>query len=382
MSIRPAVIVWSAILLLGLAAAVEASTLLDFGAGPAQWLMTAAEQRAWRNVKTEEAAREFIDLYWARRDPTLGTPRNEFREEFDGRVAFADEHFREGKRRGALTDRGRVLIALGFPREMAGEVAKWFNQQTVKVGNEAATGGWREAARAVWTYEHAAATKYGLPKIEVVFVFDGLEGEARRDPQRADFTRALPGAIRYAIKNPELTSVPDWARSGVQWKEATVIEEIPLVEVKSDVPIPPPASVEKKEPAPPPLREAGARKLTLVADAFAIDPQRGSDPFASLPARERFASGGDLGWAAEYCTGAPTDNSMAVAVSLRISGVVRGEPVSFTAPEEEMVPDTIKAWPGCYLVRGSVPLIDVEPGTYQLTVTIGRYNLTREFRVE
>jgi hypothetical protein len=52
------------------------------------------------------------------------------------------------------------------------------------------------------------------------------------------------------------------------------------------------------------------------------------------------------------------------------------------------VPDSIKVSPGCYLLRGSLPLADVDPGSYTLNVSITgvqgqpSYNLTREFHVE
>jgi hypothetical protein len=77
-----------------------------------------------------------------------------------------------------------------------------------------------------------------------------------------------------------------------------------------------------------------------------------------------------------------------VSVALKISGMINNERINFTAPADELVPDSIKSSPGCYLVRGAVPLAGMDPGTYDLTVTIaaangGRsYNLTRQFKVE
>src|SRR5712692_4149936 len=88
---------------------------LDFGNGPAQWIMTKDEQTKWKAIKDDAEAQAFIDLFWARRDPTPGTPANEFRDEFDVRVKYADDHFAHGKSRGAMTDRGRVVIIMGGP---------------------------------------------------------------------------------------------------------------------------------------------------------------------------------------------------------------------------------------------------------------------------
>src|SRR5687767_7791649 len=85
--------------------------------GPEKFLLTNEEEKAWKSVTTDEAAASFIDLFWARRDPTPGTPRNEFREEFLTRVRFSDGSFAEKKRRGALSDRGQVYIVLGPPQK-------------------------------------------------------------------------------------------------------------------------------------------------------------------------------------------------------------------------------------------------------------------------
>src|SRR4051812_30430636 len=65
----------------------------DFGNGPAQWIMSNEEKAQWKSAKTDADAKAFINLFWARRDPTPGTPRNEFKESFDQRVKYADDHF-------------------------------------------------------------------------------------------------------------------------------------------------------------------------------------------------------------------------------------------------------------------------------------------------
>lgn len=41
-----------------------------WGDGPAAFLMTRGEKSAWKRVKTDDQAIAFIDLFWARRDPT------------------------------------------------------------------------------------------------------------------------------------------------------------------------------------------------------------------------------------------------------------------------------------------------------------------------
>lgn len=366
-------------------AALAQTDSLEWAKGPEQWLMTSEEKRAWKDVKTVPQAEDFIDLFWARRDPTPGTLVNEFRLEVERRVAFADKNFKEGRKRGSLTERGRVLVVLGFPKNMGAELAK---KTSMFAGGDGPnpqdpTGGRALAARDVWEYEYEDAQKYGVPKIEVVFLHDGFGDTVRRDPQRTDFSAVLPAAIRYPIVN-DLKSVPEWGR---RITSSPVVPEptssVPAVE--STVPSPPVVSQSALAAV---ARPAGAGRFTLVNDAFAIQPQSGRDPFAALQNVEQFTRDQELGWAAEYCTGNAATTLDLVNVTLKISGMINGEKINFTTPAEELAPDSIKASPGCYLVRGAIPLSEMDPGLYDMTVTLAdpsggqSYNLSRQFKVE
>src|SRR5947207_10648579 len=76
--------------------------------GPVRYLMTKQELAAWYAIDNDAAADDFIALFWARRDPTPGTPRNEFREDFEAKVKFTDQQFATGRTKGSLSDRGKV----------------------------------------------------------------------------------------------------------------------------------------------------------------------------------------------------------------------------------------------------------------------------------
>jgi GWxTD domain-containing protein len=344
--------------------------------------MTADEQQAWRKVKTDDEARDLMDLFFARRDPTPGTPRNEFRTEFESRVAFADRQFKEGDVRGSLTERGRTLIVLGFPRNLDVQASHQSSQSGNVQGFDPndPTGGRQMAAKDVWTYTHEAAAKFGVPKIEVVFIHDFTGDRVHRDPQRTDFTMALPGAIRSYIVSPDLTTVPEWAASRLT-DDRTIVPAQESAQTSTT------ETVKKTQTiidAPRPIaRPAGAGKLTLLADTNSLKPQSGADPFV-IASLDHFKKDQDLGWAAEYCSGVISENALPVKVQLKLAG----KDGTISSDPEEYVPDSIKASPGCYLLRGSVPLSDVDPGSYTLTVAITgtggqqSYNLTRELRVE
>ena len=83
--------------------------------GPEGLLLTPQERTAYGAIATDEQAQEFIDLFWAKRDPNLDTKLNELKVDFDARVAAADEQFAEKHIRGALSDRGKVLLMMGRP---------------------------------------------------------------------------------------------------------------------------------------------------------------------------------------------------------------------------------------------------------------------------
>src|SRR5688572_11102909 len=86
-----------------------------WGDTAAKWLMTKDEAKQWKAIRNDADAKKFVDLFWARRDPTPATARNEFKEEFDLRVGLADQSFTTAKTKGSLSDRGRAVILLGSP---------------------------------------------------------------------------------------------------------------------------------------------------------------------------------------------------------------------------------------------------------------------------
>jgi GWxTD domain-containing protein len=59
----------------------------------------------------------FIAEFWRRRDPDPDTAENEFREQYEERVAEAARLFRNESKPGWLTDRGRILILFGPPED-------------------------------------------------------------------------------------------------------------------------------------------------------------------------------------------------------------------------------------------------------------------------
>ncbi|HEY6146697.1 MAG TPA: GWxTD domain-containing protein [Thermoanaerobaculia bacterium] len=87
----------------------------DWASGPVRYLLTPEEKKAWEVLSGTADRTAFVTKFWASRDPRPETAQNEFREEFERRVIFADGAFRQGELRGSLTDRGMVFVLIGPP---------------------------------------------------------------------------------------------------------------------------------------------------------------------------------------------------------------------------------------------------------------------------
>ena len=88
---------------------------LDEAIAQLRYLARPAELRAIRNAPTPEAQRRQFLAFWAERDPTPGSPRNESMEQYYFRVAYANDRYSRFHDRGWSTDRGEVFIRFGEP---------------------------------------------------------------------------------------------------------------------------------------------------------------------------------------------------------------------------------------------------------------------------
>jgi GWxTD domain-containing protein len=79
-------------------------------------VMTNAERDIFNHLPDIDSRREFIKDFWEKRDPDPTTEVNEFKEEFEKRIAYVNLHFKEG-RHGIDTDRGRIYLYLGPPEK-------------------------------------------------------------------------------------------------------------------------------------------------------------------------------------------------------------------------------------------------------------------------
>ncbi len=202
-------------------AAAQLDKFKDWDKSPEfTYYATEDEQAAWKAVKSDEEAQKFNNLFWGRRHPDYQkTPRNAFRDRFDVLAAKADELFTLGKpgdkryRRGALTERGKVLILLGAPKAMGSKVMS--SQDSVAAADAgggdgrflgAVAGGLTVMTR--FQYEKEQLPEWaGVKSLVLTFTIDQTRLDESVD-KIGDVKRIQKKAIAAALVNPKMTEPP------------------------------------------------------------------------------------------------------------------------------------------------------------------------------
>lgn len=80
------------------------------------YIITPTEKEVFNKLTNNRDRDSFITMFWNLRDPSKGTPENEFKEEHIKRFQYASHYFKFGSPLpGWKTDRGRIWILLGPP---------------------------------------------------------------------------------------------------------------------------------------------------------------------------------------------------------------------------------------------------------------------------
>ncbi len=129
------------------------------------YIVTKEERAAFEKLATDAEREKFIEQFWLRRDPTPGTPANEFKEEHYRRIAYANRRFAAGVP-GWRTDRGRIYIIYGPPDQIESHPQ----------------GPQRPEATEIWLYRHVADVG---DNVSMTFVDREGKGEFRLTPRSA-----------------------------------------------------------------------------------------------------------------------------------------------------------------------------------------------------
>lgn len=81
----------------------------------ANMIMSREEVKIFKRLPDPESRKEFIADFWAKRDPNPDNDVNEFKAEFENRIAYVTKRFKTEGGPGWNTDRGRIYIFMGPP---------------------------------------------------------------------------------------------------------------------------------------------------------------------------------------------------------------------------------------------------------------------------
>ncbi|MEN6311698.1 MAG: GWxTD domain-containing protein [Acidobacteriota bacterium] len=137
-------------------------------------IATSVEREVFLKLQTDRERDLFIEAFWKQRDPTPDSPENEYKTEYYRRLEYVDRYFgRDAPRPGRKTDRGRIYLILGEPREI-----QRFEAEAAIYDAE------------VWFYQ--GKSDMGLPAgFNVVFFRRGGHGEYKLYSPVADGPQAL-----------------------------------------------------------------------------------------------------------------------------------------------------------------------------------------------
>lgn len=186
--------------------------------GPEGFLLTDAETNAWKKITTDDEARDFIDLFWARRNPHPEAAYNEFRARFEGMVKYCDENFGYEGKRGALSDMGRVFLLMGPPHEAQSRGTT----QTVSGTGLATTVGQSDRGSdqvnneaKLWVYDPARLDpRFKAKGSRILFTFyEERQGKKdfvldRSHREATMSLRILKQAPEVYLLHPDMTAVP------------------------------------------------------------------------------------------------------------------------------------------------------------------------------
>jgi len=151
------------------------------------YIITPKEKEVFLQLLTDKERELFIEAFWKQRDPTPGTPANEFKDEHYRRINHANQVLgRSTPKPGWKTDQGKIYILLGEP--LSTERYEGFS--TVYPAQ-------------IWSYQ--GDQRYGLPAFfNIVFYQEGGQGEYKLYSPLTDGMQKLIIDKKIAGADPEI----------------------------------------------------------------------------------------------------------------------------------------------------------------------------------
>ena len=148
-------------------------------------IMLPDEEKTFRDLKDKADRLEFEKIFWARRDPDLDTPDNEYQASYEAARAEADRQFKVGSLTGSLTDCGRVYLLLGKADEVKQDKAATGETPSLRPPE-------------VWTYRDRPGQTFAGGQVQINFERDC------QLPQGARLTEQLTRLAESRIVQPNI----------------------------------------------------------------------------------------------------------------------------------------------------------------------------------
>jgi GWxTD domain-containing protein len=148
------------------------------------YIITNEEGNDFRQLGRDAEREHFVEQFWLRRDPTPGTPENEFREEHYRRIGYANSHFTTPSGLpGWKTDRGRIYITFGPPDEIDAHPPAGARQRPAAGGGQTSAYPYED-----WRYRFIEGIG---DNVQIEFVDQAMTGDYRMtmDPRARESNR-------------------------------------------------------------------------------------------------------------------------------------------------------------------------------------------------
>ncbi len=153
------------------------------------------EEKSFKELKDKSEREEFKKIFWARRDPDLDTPENEYQVEYQKQVALVDVRFKKAGQPGSRNDCGKVFILLGEPTSI---------EKDDEGGGE------------TWTYKDSPGQTFSGGQAKIAFT------DVCRGPVSKEFEQQIDRIAESRLAHPNI----DY-RFGSDGKLAKLVDLLP-----------------------------------------------------------------------------------------------------------------------------------------------------------
>jgi GWxTD domain-containing protein len=152
-------------------------------------IITSAEKKEFEKLKTDQDRESFIKLFWAKRDPTPQTEKNEFKEEYYKRLEHIKNAFLYGYKTGLETDQGKVYLYFGMPKVFP------------------------QGEHEVWIYSTLPWMNIAKDSFNFVFSHDGIGYVMDRSMTDVRVMQAFYDYPKRVLLYPDLKELPEYTKT-------------------------------------------------------------------------------------------------------------------------------------------------------------------------